>query len=90
MKIKIIDEDLCGLKNQTKYIPENEDQLGIAFFLYEDENSDKGMKKIKEEDISYKNTLLKGENVDYFKFLPYGIEITIGGEKCIVKKGMFD
>ena len=83
---------VCGIKNQTSAhcIPESNDQLGIGFFCYKNSEIERGIEKIKVEDISYKDTLKKGEDSIAFNFIPYGVEIVIDGEKVICKKGMFD
>ena len=93
---------MCDMLNQTRpqLIPEDGSKLGMGFFTQKNSNPEKegayhGRKyeKIKVEDISYDDTVNKGEEGDYVGFLwvPYGVEIAwAGGVKAVCEPGMFD
>ncbi len=79
-------------KNQTfkEHIPEDIDVLGIAFFVSEDNTSERGFKKELIEDISYRDALLESEKYLHFRYLPYGTAIKHFEEEIFVKKGIFN
>lgn len=86
----------CNQENQTresclKFMKENNQNVGIAFFLHKDEGDKRGYRKDLVIDVPYKRGLAfqKGyEGCVAYNFIPYGIEIALPGEtkKTIVTR----